>query len=249
MKKFINKILDAPKLIRTIWIMLWVILVILLIMKFCFGIWYPIVVKNETFKNMCNFIDNNKILDYGLKLILYIISGNLIILTSLGMKTYSKWYLWIVFILLNIGIFFVKYYNSVLGLIIEIIMIIIFIIINVKRNTFNNKVINILLPIIYYALINLWQLTLLVVRDDGHAVLSDYPSLVILIVQIDYYIFLTITWIGVSFMGLVSWGWFFGKDITVLKAEKSKELSKVEPDMNKVAKIDERIAKLEKEGK
>lgn len=249
MKNFINKILDAPKMIRTIWIMLWVILVILLIMKFCFGIWYPIVVKNETFISMCNFIDNNKILDYGLKLILYIISGNLIILTSLGIRNYSKWYLWIVFIILNTGLFYIKYFSDVAGLIIEIIMILIFIIINIKRNTFKHNAINFLFPIIYYVLINLWQLTLLVVRDDGHTILSDYSSLIILIVQIDYYIFLTITWIGVSFMGLVSWGWFFGKDITVLKAEKSKELSKVNPNMKKIAKIDERIAELEKEGK
>lgn len=50
-------------------------------------------------------------------------------------------------------------------------------------------------------------------------------------------------------MGLLSAGWFFGKDITTLKAEREKELAKSEPDMKLVEKIDSRIAELEKEGK
>lgn len=50
-------------------------------------------------------------------------------------------------------------------------------------------------------------------------------------------------------MGLAGWGWLWTRDITILKAEKQKELSKANPNMDKVAKIDERIAKLEKEGK
>ena len=75
MKKFINKIADAPKLIRRIWILLWVILIILLVMKFCFGIWYPIVVKNETFVNMCMFIDDNPLLTAIIMGIFYVFSN------------------------------------------------------------------------------------------------------------------------------------------------------------------------------
>ena len=50
-------------------------------------------------------------------------------------------------------------------------------------------------------------------------------------------------------MGLLGIGWLWSKDITVLKAEKEKELAKKEPDMELVAKIDSRIAELEKEVK
>lgn len=46
-------------------------------------------------------------------------------------------------------------------------------------------------------------------------------------------------------MGLWS-GWFFSKDITVLKAEKEKELAKAEPDMEKVADIEKQISEIEK---
>lgn len=49
-------------------------------------------------------------------------------------------------------------------------------------------------------------------------------------------------------MGLTS-VWFFSKDITVLKAAKEKELARKKPNMDTIAKIDERIAELEKEGK
>lgn len=43
--------------------------------------------------------------------------------------------------------------------------------------------------------------------------------------------------------------WLFARDITVLKAEKEKELAKTKPNMSKIQEIDDRIAKLEKEGK
>ena len=50
-------------------------------------------------------------------------------------------------------------------------------------------------------------------------------------------------------MGLLGAGWFWSKDVTVLKAEKEKELAKKRPDSSKLAKLDERIAELEKEEK
>ena len=62
MKQFINKILDVPKLILRLWIILWLCLVILLVMKFCFGIWYPIVSNNEIFNNICKYTDEHKII-------------------------------------------------------------------------------------------------------------------------------------------------------------------------------------------
>ena len=46
-------------------------------------------------------------------------------------------------------------------------------------------------------------------------------------------------------MGWFSAGWFWSKDVTVLKAEKEKELAKKNPDMDKVAKIEKRILELE----
>ena len=50
-------------------------------------------------------------------------------------------------------------------------------------------------------------------------------------------------------MGWFGAGWLWSKDITVLKAEKEKELAKKNPDTKLIEKIDERIAILEKESK
>lgn len=56
-KEFVNKIVDLKQLVFRLWISLWIVLFILLIMKYCFGVWYPIVVDNEIFIKICNFID------------------------------------------------------------------------------------------------------------------------------------------------------------------------------------------------
>ena len=250
MKRFVNKILDVPKLILTIWIILWAMLIILLVMKFCFGMWYPIVVENEWFINMCNFIDNNKWLYMIFGIILYIFSANLTALTNMGKTKYDNWIYLVVINLIAICIGLLKNLNIVVINIIEAILLIVpFIIININKNNFKNKTLNILVPIIIYCLLNLWQLTILIVRGQDVKVFESLPILMILILQIDYYIFLTITWIGVSYMGIFSVGWFFGKDITTLKAEKEKELAKAKPNMKKVESLDIRIAELEKEGK
>ena len=89
MKKFINKILNVPKLIRTIWFILWIILIILLIMKFCFGMWYPIVVKNEALLNFNDFICNSWV-RYLILFIFYFVSANVIYLTACLKKMYKN---------------------------------------------------------------------------------------------------------------------------------------------------------------
>ena len=250
MKKFLDKILDMPKLIKTIWIMLWIILVILLIFKFCFGMWYPIVVDNESFMNVCNFVDENKWLYNLLLYIFYMFNFYIGYLTCRGMKKFPKWYMIIIALIVALGISLLKQFNNAIGLIVEIIFIVIVpIILNIKKYRFKNNIINILIPLGFYALLNLWQFTMLVVRNVDGLIISQLPFLIYLILQFDYYIFTIITWIGVSFMGFGGLGWFWSKDVTVLRAEKEKELAKKEPDMDKIAKIDSRIAELEKEGK
>lgn len=250
MKKFINKILDVPKLIRTIWIMLWVILIILLVFKFCFNLWYPVVVENEAFINVCNYIDNNRIIFICVFLPFYILNFNIGYLTVTAQKKYNNIFMFILFILLSIGIFFIKDINNVVGMILEICLVVILpIILNLKFEKFKNKWLNVLFPITFYVLLNLWQFTMLIVRGTDGLILDELPSLIILILQIDYYIFIILTWIGVSFVGIIGLGWFWSKNITVLKAEREKELAKAKPNMKKINSIDIRIAELEKEGK
>lgn len=250
MRKFINKILDMPKLIRRLWLLLWILLAILLIMKFCFGIWYPVVSNNEIFNSVCNFIDENRIVYMGIGLALYILNINVISLTCMNKRKYDNWIMTIVINIFIISFGIIKNFNSLVINILEILLFIIpYIFINIKQDNFKNKALNIVVPIIIYALLNLWQLTIFGVRGLELNELTNYPILIPIILQIDYYVFLIITWIGVSFMGIFGMGWLWSKDITVLKAMKEKELKKAKPNMKKVNSLDIRIAELEKEGK
>ena len=249
MKSFINKIVDAPKLVKRIWILLWVVLIMLLIFKFCFGIWYPIAVENETFLKICNFVDANKILNLSIMGVFYVFSNNIIMLTCTNKKKYDNWLMALIVNFVIIANYMLKIFNSTAGNIIEILMIVAYIVINIIQNNFKHKVLNVINPIIFYGILNLWQLLIYLVRGLDLSELNSYPSLIYIIIMLDYYVFLTITWIGVCHMGLLSMGWLFTKDITVLKAEKEKELSKKNPDMDKIEKIEVRINELAREGR
>ena len=249
MRKFINKILNVPKLILRLWIILWVCLVILLVLKFCFGMWYPIVSNNETFNNICKFVDDNIIVYKILSLVLYVFSFNIIFLTATCKMKYDNW-IWCLSInILAILVGILKINVSLAGNILEIVCIISYIIINFICKNFDKKWKNIVLPLFAYAFINLWQLSIYLVRGLNLEELNTYPFLIGIILMIDYYIAITINWIGVNYMGWFSMGWLFSKDVTTLKAEKEKELAKEQPDMKKVAEIDEHIKELESENK
>lgn len=249
-KEFVNKIVDLKQLVFRLWISLWIVLFILLIMKYCFGVWYPIVVDNEIFIKICNFIDDNIWFRYIILSILYILSCNIYLLTSTNKKKYNRWYVFILINLLFIGIFIIKCFNSYIAMILEFLLLIIIpTIFNIKHNNFNRKILNILFPLCFYLISNLWQLNALLVRDLP-LFLTNASTLFCIIMQLDYYVFLIISWIGVSFMGLSSFGWFFGKTITDLEAMKKEEIAKSKPDLKLIADIDEAIRKKkEKENK
>ena len=244
MMRFINKILDVPKLVRRIWLLLWFLLIIL-----CFGIWYPVISNNKVFNDICTYIDNRRWLFKTIMLLFYILNFNVVFLTNIGQKWYSKLKCILYVNLLCIANFILKDFNNGVGLILEILFLVIIpIIINVKFKNFKNNKVNVLLPIMIYVIVNVWQLSIYLVRGLDLQLLSSMPLLIYLILQIDYYVFTIITWIGVSFMGIGGIGWLWSKDITVLKAEKSKELKKAKPNMKKVESLDLKITELEKEG-
>ncbi len=247
MKNFINRILDMPKLIRTIWFILWIILIILLVMKFCFGIWYPIIIKNNDFININNYIKTTW-LKYVVSGIFYFFSLNILYLTSCIKFKYSKWYEIIINnIIISIG-FYLKHNYPNFAFIPECFVLIVLPVIYLLKKYNNKKWLLILLPIVIQLLIMIWQLNILFVRGLDNEVINNEYFVLGLVLQFDYYIFIIITWIGVNYMGIWS-AWFFSKDITVLKAAREKELARKTPNMETIAKIDKRIAELEKEGK
>lgn len=240
MKKLINEFVDLKRLVLTTWLLLWAVLIILDIYKIVFNKWFPIVVENEKFLNFCEFIENHKIIYYIITGIFYCISNYIIYLTCTCKKKLNKLKDYISFMLIITCIYVCKIYNNIAGNLLEILLIIGYILENLKFENFYLKKANIIVPIIVYIILNLWQLNMLFVRD-----LHTLPCVFGIILQLDYYVFILITWIGVYFMGLWSMGWFFGKDITTLKAEKEKELAKEKPNQEFIKKIDEKILELE----
>ena len=116
-------------------------------------------------------------------------------------------------------------------------------IITIKTKPYRYKWLNIFMPIIIYFTLNIWQMNILFIKNIQE-ILTTAPTLVCLIIQFDYYIFLIITWIGVNyFMGIWSAGWFFGKSETELLAIKKEELAKEKPDMKLVEEIDKELEK------
>jgi len=242
MKNLINKLINGRKLILNTWICLWICLIILVIMKYCFGIWYPIVIKNESLLAFNNYIDSSW-LKYLILSCLYLINTNLVYLTCVKRKFYTSIAEGIIMNVLFISTYVIKIYTefAVIGEIIS--MVIIPIIVLLKEDKVSSKWISIVYPIIIQVLVMLWQLQMLFIRSLPIA-FDDIGTLFITVAQLDYYIFLLILWIGVSTMGLAGI-WFFCKDVTKLKAYKEQELAKEYPDMEIVKKIDAKIAKLE----
>lgn len=248
MKNFIDKILDMPKLIRRLWLLLWILLVILLVMKFCFGIWYPVVSNNEVFNNACKFLDENKIARYIVNYIFYFLNLNIAFLTCCILKKYKSIAMFIIINILGIIGFVIKIYNNYIGFGVEIIYGIIIPIIYLLRNKeIKSKLFAVLFPICIQLLAMIFQLNILLVRGLPNS-LYELPMIIQIIMQLDYYIFIVLTWIGVCFMGLMGL-WFWSNDVTQLKAIREKELKKAKPNMKKVESLNSKIAELEKEGK
>lgn len=242
MKKLINKIIDTRKLILNTWICLWICLIVLLIMKFCFGIWYPVVIKNEAILNASNYIDNSW-LKYFVLSLTYVFSANILYLISVKRSKYKNLLEAIIINILIIATYVSKIFTQV-SIIGEILFsVLIPIILALKEDKVSNKFLLILYPILIQGIVTLWQLQILLVRGMPVA-FEDIGTVFIVVMQLDYYIFLLILWIGVSIMGLASL-WLFCKDVTKLKAYKELELAKAKPDMKVVEQIDAKIAKLE----
>lgn len=214
--------------------------------KLIFNVWYPIVVENETIIRISIFIDNRKWLDNIISSVFYLASS--IILFQIGIRKIKlKWYGYVyIIIAFTMTFLFKTSINNYLAFILEFIFgIIVPIIYNIKNKTFNRIHINIIYPILINIFTAIFQFLLMYVRDI-QIILDDIPTLIKYTLQLDYYIFLLITLLGVVYiMGNLSW-WLFGKDLTKLKVEIEKEEKKENPDKNKILKIKERIKELEK---
>lgn len=246
MNKAISNIVDLPKLVKTTWIILWITLLMFLGLKLCFNIWYPIVVRSQTFIYVCDFIDNHRWLEFCIGIIFYLFNINIIFLTTTKSKKYKNYKIFIILNIMYIIIYVIKFFNNNFGGILELIIIIIIpSIINIYKNNFCNKFINIFFAIFIYAIITIWQANILFIRGIED-IITTYSCVIYYILQIDFYIFTIILWKGVCNMGFMGVGFLWGKTETELLEIKEKELKKEFPNKSLIEKIDKRLAKIKK---
>lgn len=247
--KRITQILDMPKLAFRIWIILWVINILLIMNKVLFHIWYPIVIENSTFISLCNFIEKYPIIENSIIWVFYMLSGNLFYLAYTKKLIYETRFGGLcVSALIFVG-YILKNISNIYGILLEILIIIIAIIYNLYCRTYCKKWLSVCMPIIIYLILNLWQFNTYIIRGINTTfILDDFPFAISLILQLDYYIFLFITLIGVYYiMGTWGFGWLWGKSKTELLAIRKEELAKVTPNKKLIEEIDKAVAELEKQ--
>lgn len=240
----IRKYVDIPKLSRRMLLLSWIMILAMVLGKMIFNISFPLYSNNKLFNDICDYIDNHSILKYIIMFIFYIINSNIFYLICTKANfVKNKLYLLIINILFSLC-FVVKYFSNLFGCILELVnLLALSIYYNFKNKIFEKEIWNVLLPIFSYIMVNLWQICIFFIRDNN-ILLSENITFILIIMQIDYYIFLLLILIGVKFMGLCGIGWLWGKSETELKALKEKELSKNKPNAKLIEEIDEALNEL-----
>ena len=165
-------------LLKRIITLCWISLIGCLVIKLFGGDYFKLMCDNESFKNLCNWIDGNFV-----KEIIRFIFANMcfyIYTCSIIKRKMSKKEL-IIFELSMIIITIAKYITPQIGFIADSITMII---IPLKFSKWNWKS-----TILGFLLINAFQLISLFIRNLGITIL-EAPILVELLLQVDYYIML-----------------------------------------------------------
>lgn len=237
-----EELIDKKKLIRTLWFLVWLIIIFIVLLKLVFNKWFPIIIEN--YKLMCfsKKLDNTRVLKYFVFLSFYLLNGNMLYLTSSYKKKYkNKIELFIIDILIILS-FIIKIYFNYYSLLIELLITIVIPIINLYKYNKYSKLICILHPILVQVITILWQANILFARNLPH-MLKNETIVVQIILQIDYYIFIIVMYIGeVNNMGLIGF-WLFGKDKTTIKAMIERENKKSKPNQKKLDKLQKALEK------
>lgn len=247
-KAFIDEILDVKRLVTVLWFSLWYILIVCLICKYCFHMWFPIFSKNIYLIKVCDFIDENLILRHLVYLSLYVLNFGLVYLISTKQSKYSNKKELYIILTISIANYVIKNLSNIYGLLIEALILVVFPIITdtikMKEKTFWKVLfLGVLYPIIVNAIIILWQSSIFLIRDIED-MMNTLPTLINLILQIDYYIFLIITFLGVKIFMSTLGVWLWCNEITKLEACIEEEKKKKEPNETIIKFIEKRIKKI-----
>lgn len=153
----------------------WVLLLICMIAKlFGANIFHP-TTTNQTFINICEYIDSHLWLKYTTSCIVSLILNSLSFLAILGQKFYTKTQA-IIFIPLTIAMSIVGWYSQVVNIVIGTILYLLPIV-WLKKKWYR--------VLIGIGLILLFQIISIVTKNIGHLYLNEEYTLIAILLQID----------------------------------------------------------------
>lgn len=222
--------MNKEKIIKFLWLSMWITLLLMVVLKLTFNYYYPIVIENSKLLEVSKYIDDHIWLKYSLNFITYMIDG---ILTSLCVLR-EKWFRkrWHIFVLLGvyaIGFPF-KYINTWITFGISLISYIIIPLFITKKPRY--------WIFITFGLANVFQILSNIAR--GNPIINTNTYLLELFMGIDYYLMFGIYYIGGIVMGagfILPW---FTKKETVINA-------KIEKLQAKIKKLEEKKQCLKKQ--
>lgn len=216
---------NHDKIIKIVFKIQIILLIFFFTLKLLFNLWYPIILENERLLAFSNLLDANIVIRNIIYSGFYLFNIYMITLI-LNMKKKFSLKISILILISFTLIFILKIYNNNLAMILELLLFILFSIRNLKHIKY---------MLLMLLIIMSFQLTLLFVRGIEE-LLKDIPSMIAILLQIDYYIFLTTIYIGGCHMSLLG-AFFFGKTSVEVRANIERELLKEEPNQDILNKM------------
>lgn len=188
------------KAIRRAIILCWAMLIVCFVIKLLGGNWFEIAVNNEHFVRLCEAIDNNNILLYGISYFVYIVSANWII-ASCSLLPIPKTYEMVTNVVCFSFVWSMQFVSNIVKIIVEIVAVIVLpIVFNVlrHRDTPARQIFKKtwFYGIIGYTFIFLFQAISLITRNIGIK-FTDDSTLVTFVLLIDYYIMIALYYLYV----------------------------------------------------
>lgn len=222
--------MNKEKLIKFLWISMWLTLLLMVLLKLTFNYYYPIVIENSKLLTISKYIDEHVWLLYPLNYLAYMCDALLISLCVLHEKWFrKKWHIIVLAILFTIAFPF-KYINTWITFAISLIPIIVVPCFITKQKRY--------WIFIAFGLMNLFQILSNLAR--GNPIINSNTYTIELFMGIDYYIMFIIYYIGGCIMGanfVLPW---FTKKETVINA-------KIEKLQKKIKKLEDKKQCLKKQ--
>ena len=163
---------------RVLIITSWVVLIACFLIKILGGNWFEFAVENEKFVLFCNFVDDTPDLKILLTAVIYCISTYFAVCAMVGKSKLSKGQNAIIIIYMLIRSI-IGWYYAWLSFLMDIVLLLGITTLISKK--FGRSVIG-------FLLINAFQIISLITRNIGIANFNNQSYVVMLLLQIDYYI-------------------------------------------------------------